>query len=54
MDQELYSWLDKEFRASNHTKYHKYCKEWLDNITSSQIEVFNKQMIAVLTNSLVK
>ena len=54
MNKELFSWLEKEFRIANHTKYHKYFDEWIKNISNNQIEGFNNQMIGQLTNSKVK
>lgn len=32
MERELYNWLEREFYKSNHTKYHRYFKEWITNI----------------------
>lgn len=44
MTDKLYEWLRKEFYKSNHPKYRHLFKEWIDNITQSQIDGFNKQM----------
>lgn len=30
MERELYNWLEREFYKSNHTKYHRYFKEWIN------------------------
>ena len=54
MSNELLLWLEKEFKYSNHKKYHKYFNEWVNNITESQVDGFNKQMIGQLTSSKVK
>jgi hypothetical protein len=48
MTKELYNWLKNRFKFDNHPKYLKYFKEWIDNITESQIEGFNKQRITDL------
>lgn len=54
MTDELYAWLEKEFKYSNHKKYHKYFKEWVDNINEAQIIGFKEQMIGQLTGSKVE
>lgn len=46
MNDELYNWLKREFIYSNLPKYHKYFKQWINNITPDQIVGFNKQMIS--------
>ena len=42
MNEELYNWLEKMFMYSNIPKYRKYFKEWVDNITESQIVGFDR------------
>jgi hypothetical protein len=37
-------WLENKFYKDNHKKYHKYCKEWLDNLLPYQLKGFEKQM----------
>lgn len=54
MDKILCSWLEKEFYRSNHKRYHKYFKEWIDNITDSQIQYFEKQRINILTDAMIQ
>lgn len=54
MDTQLYNWLEKEFYRSNHPKYHKYFKEWVDNIILTQIEGFRNLMIGQITQSKVQ
>lgn len=54
MERELYNWLEREFYKSNHTKYHRYFKEWITNICPHQVEGFKNQMIGQLTKSKVK
>ena len=44
MNDKLYEWLRKEFYRSNHAKYRHLFEEWVRNITTPQIEGFNKQM----------
>ncbi len=33
---ELYKYLEKEWKYTNHKKYRKYFKSWVDNITPQQ------------------
>ena len=35
---ELREYAQKVFLRDNHTRYHKYCKEWLENLTPNQLE----------------
>lgn len=51
---KCYNWLEREFYKSNHTKYHRYFKEWITNICPHQVEGFRNQMIGQLTKSKVK
>lgn len=37
------AYLMYRFLHSNHTKYHKYCKEWISNVTDTQIAYFIKE-----------
>lgn len=52
MNNKLYEWLRKEFYRSNHAKYRHLFEEWVRNITTSQIEGFNKQMYNKKNNIL--
>lgn len=54
MSEELKLYLEKRFYRDNHTKYHKFFKEWVINITPIQIGYFEKEMENVRTNALVK
>lgn len=54
MSRELYNWLEKEWRLSNHIKYQKYFNEWIANLTEHQITGFIKQYIQGLDQSLVQ
>jgi len=42
MNKELYNWLEYEWRISNHVKYQRYFKEWIEKLTETQIESFDK------------
>lgn len=45
MTEELYYYLDKEFRFNNLKKYYdKYFKLWIDNLTEEQIIGFAKYL----------
>lgn len=46
-------WLEKEFNLCNHKKYHKYCQEWISNLTENQIEGFEKQRISQIDKSKI-
>ena len=46
MNKYLYNWLEYEWRVSNHTKYQKYFKEWINNLTDNQIKAFDKMRLA--------
>jgi hypothetical protein len=52
MSKELYEWLKNRFKFDNHPKYLKYFKEWIDNLSVSQIDGFDKQMNIKLTESM--
>lgn len=49
---KLYRWLQEEFYYSNHSKYRHLFKEWIKNITQSQIDGFRKQMFNKENNIL--
>ena len=44
IQKELYDWLQFRWRNDNHTKYHKYFDDWVNNVTEDQIDGFNKQL----------
>lgn len=48
------TWLEKEFYYSNHRKYHKYFKEWFDNLLDVQIVYFEKQMQSQINGSMIQ
>jgi hypothetical protein len=45
----LYNWLETEWKLSNHPKYQHFFKQWIINITQSQIEGYEKQRTTELT-----
>ena len=49
MSESLYTYLELRFYKENHSKYHKYFKEWISNINNNQIFYFTKEM-----NNLIK
>ena len=51
MTKELFNYLEEVFYQSNIKKYHKYFKEWADNLTNSQLEGFENQRIGSMTHS---
>ena len=36
-------YLVYRFIRNNHRKYHKYCREWVDNVTTQQLNYFIKE-----------
>jgi hypothetical protein len=44
MNKILYTYLEREWRYCNHTKYQHYFKSWVNNLTESQIHYFNVYM----------
>lgn len=54
MNNVLFEWLEKQFYYSNHRKYHKYFKEWISNITDSQIEYFERQRVNMITQAMIQ
>ena len=40
----LNEYLDNQWKICNHPKYYKYFKEWVENITDTQIYYFKKEM----------
>lgn len=37
-------YLRYRFKKHNHTKYHKYCDEWILKVTKEQWAYFNEEM----------
>lgn len=37
-------YLRYRFKKHNHPKYHKYCDEWVCNVTEEQCSYFNTEM----------
>lgn len=50
----LYDWLREEFYKSNINKYYCYFEIWVENLTQSQIDGFQKQMYNKKHNVLGK
>ena len=44
MNKILYNYLEQEWRKSNHANYQHLFKEWIINLTISQINGFEKMM----------
>lgn len=40
MDSITKAYLTQRFLKNNHTKYYKYCNEWISNVTYDQINYF--------------
>lgn len=53
MNEQLYNWLENEWRCSNHVKYQKYFKDWIKNLTKDQIFGFQKAMESSIAGSLI-
>ncbi len=45
MNQALYNWLELKWREDNHAKYQHYFIQWVNNITTIQINGFNKMRL---------
>lgn len=41
MNDNLYKYLQAEFKRNNLSKYHKYFDEWVSNLTDNQIYYYN-------------
>lgn len=54
MEKDLYNWLEQQFYFRNHTKYKKYFKEWIQNLTEDQIDSERKQMIGMINQTKIK
>ena len=39
------AYLMYRFLHNNHTKYHKYVYEWIENLTENQISYFKKEKL---------
>jgi hypothetical protein len=53
MNEQLYQWLENEWRYSNHIKYQKYFKVWVKNLTKNQIFGFQKAMESSIIGSMI-
>jgi hypothetical protein len=43
MNNIIKEYLTQRFLKNNHTKYHKYCNEWINNVTKEQVDYFIKE-----------
>lgn len=43
MNNIIKEYLTQRFLKNNHTKYYKYCNEWIDNVTKEQLNYFIKE-----------
>ncbi len=49
MSEQLFTYLELRFYKENHARYHKYFKEWIENVNTNQLFYFQKEM-----NNLIK
>ncbi|MBQ9645341.1 MAG: hypothetical protein IJV24_03150 [Prevotella sp.] len=47
-------YLRERFRRNNHTKYHKYCDEWISNITTDQLRYFIEERRRIESGVVLK
>ena len=43
MNNVIREYLTQRFLRNNHTKYYKYCNDWIDNVTEEQLNYFIKE-----------
>ena len=43
MNNIIREYLTQRFLRNNHTKYYKYCNDWVDNVTEDQLNYFIKE-----------
>lgn len=51
MTKILYNYLQERFYKNNHIKYRKYFDEWVNRITETQIDYFEKERLNILNQS---
>lgn len=51
MTEILYNYLRERFYKNNHDKYRKYFDEWVNCITETQIDYFEKERLNILNQS---
>ena len=49
MQKQLETYLEVRFYKENHSKYHKYFREWLSGVTDNQTMYYQKEM-----NNIIK
>lgn len=47
-------YLKERFLRNNHSKYHKYCNEWMINITPDQLRYFINERRRIETGVVLK
>lgn len=52
MEDNLKKYLEWRFRTNNHHKYHKFCNQWISNVTVEQLIYFEKEMVKMIENGI--
>ena len=52
MEDKLKKYLEWRFRTNNHPKYHKFCNQWISNVTVEQLIYFEKEMVKMIENGI--
>ena len=47
-------YLRERFRRNNHTKYHKYCDEWMRGVTADQLRYFIEERRRIESGTVLK
>lgn len=47
-------YLRERFRRNNHTKYHKYCDEWMLGVTADQLRYFIEERRRIESGTVLK
>ena len=47
-------YLRERFRRNNHTKYHKYCDEWMLGVTVDQLRYFIEERRRIESGTVLK
>ena len=50
----LGDYLRERFRRNNHTKYHKYCDEWINAVTPDQLHYFVQERQRIESGIVLK
>lgn len=54
MNRSLQNYLEWRFRANNHPKYLKYCKQWIAALQALQLQYFKKEMSNLINKGIYK